>query len=288
LAGAAGNYEGSALGAAEKLLACQETGAAELPFSGFFYRDESHRVIVHYSHQSREQQFMQAVEGLCKAWPEHARRPAWEAAMRRYGDYLKALTLYAAPYGMLPAGVHRIDEADDSETFPLLHLMTTHTEEAENYRAQLAAGTPIGENHVVRCFPVWFSFRGNISVQLAMGKGASLLGRYFGDEALRQIGREQLYWIWGKNPFCQSLQYGVGARYASQYAVLCGEAAGALPVGIQTRGNEDIPCWPVTNNATYKEVWTSSVSRFLWLAADYLSDEALLAEQPLNGKAAGE
>ncbi|MDR1438614.1 MAG: glycoside hydrolase family 9 protein, partial [Clostridiales bacterium] len=230
LAGAAGKYEAAAGEAAERLLACQETGGAGLPLSGFFYRDESHRTIVHYSHQSREQQFMQALASLCAAWPEHPMRHAWEAAMRRYGAYLKALMPYTAPYGMLPSGVHCVDEAGDSETFPLLHLMATHGEEAENYRAQLAAGAPVGSRHVIKRFPVWFSFRGNLAVQLAMGKAASLLGRYFGDGELIQIGREQLYWLWGKNPFCQSLQYGVGTRYAGQYAVLCGEAVGELPV----------------------------------------------------------
>jgi hypothetical protein len=43
---------------------------------------------------------------------------------------------------------------------------------------------------------------------------------------------------------------------------------GSIPVGIETRGNDDVPFWPMENNATYKEVWTTSAGRFLWLAAD--------------------
>ena len=44
--------------------------------------------------------------------------------------------------------------------------------------------------------------------------------------------------------------------------------AGSIPVGIETRGNEDIPFWPMENNATYKEVWTTSARCWLQLAAD--------------------
>ena len=190
--------------------------------------------------------------------------------MRRYGDYLLAIAPNTAPYGMLPAGVHRLDEPEDAELFPYLHLLSDYEAEKTNYAAQLAAGTPVGKEHVLRNFPVWFSFRGNTAILLSMGKSASLLGRALGDEALLQLGREQLYWMWGKNPFGQSLIYGSGTRYCSQYAAMCGELAGEMPVGVETLGNEDVPYWPQTNNATYKEVWTSSVSRWLWLAADYV------------------
>ena len=41
-----------------------------------------------------------------------------------------------------------------------------------------------------------------------MGKAAALVGNYFGDDALIQVGKEQLYWTLGKNPFGQSLIYG--------------------------------------------------------------------------------
>lgn len=255
---------------AEKLLACQETGGAGLPFTGFFYRDESHQAIVHFNHQSREQQFAQALTSLCETQPDAPQAPRWREAMRRYGDYLLAIAPGTAPYGMLPAGVHRLDEPEDKALFPYLHLLTDYETEKPNYAAQLAAGTPVGEGHVLRNFPVWFSFRGNTAILLAMGKSASLLGHALNDAALLQLGREQLYWMWGKNPFGQSLIYGAGTRYCSQYAAMCGELAGEMPVGVETLGNEDVPYWPQTNNATYKEVWTSSVGRWLWLAADYV------------------
>ena len=144
--------------------------------------------------------------------------------------------------------------------------------ERRNYEEQLAQGSPVAPGYVLRNFPVWFSFRGNTAVMLAMGKAASLLGRYFGDEELLQLGREQLYWMWGKNPFGQSLIYGAGSNYCRQYAVLCGECAGEVPVGVETLGNEDVPYWPQNNNATFREVWVGAACRWLWLCADYLGE----------------
>lgn len=266
-------YAAEARGYAGRLLDCQERGGAGLPLSGFFYRDESHKTIVHFNHQSREHQFMQALDALCRTQPEAPERPRWEQAMRRYGDHLKAITPNTAPYGMLPAGVHKLDEAEDADTFRWLHVTCDYQTERDNYAAQLAQGKPLADGWVLRNFPVWFSFRGNAAVMLSMGKAASLLGRYFDDPALLQIGREQLYWMWGKNPFGQSLVYGAGSNYCRQYAVLCGECAGEVPVGVETRGNEDVPYWPQNNNATFREVWVGAAARWLLLYADCMGPE---------------
>ena len=261
-------YAGKAREFAGLMLGCQETGGAKLPLVGFFYRDAEKKTIVHFNHQSRDQLYMQALVALCRTQKEHPGLPEWENAMRLYGQYIKDIMKYTAPFGMIPAGLHSMDEAEDSETFRLLHLQTTFEAERDNYVKQLENGVRIGDKHYVRCFPVWFSFRGNTAVHLSTGKAASLVGRYFGDRELLQIAREQLYWIAGKNPFGQSLMYGEGDNYAQQYAVLPGEMVGELPVGIQTRGNEDVPYWPQGNNATYKEVWTTPAGRWLWVLAD--------------------
>jgi hypothetical protein len=53
---------------------------------------------------------------------------------------------------------------------------------------------------------------------------------------------------------------------------------GSLPVGIQTRGDNDVPYWPVQNTWTYKEVWVHPVARWIWLMAD-LSGPALVEGQ---------
>ncbi len=251
-----------------RMLTCQETGSAGCPMSGFFYREPDHTTIVHFNHQSREQVYMQALEALCFTQPAHKDKPLWEQAMHLHADYLKKIYAYAQPYGMLPSGIHKMDEYLDEKTFSLLHLMTTFEEDSPNYKEQLEHGIQLNEDYCLRFFPIWFSFRGNEAIHLSAGKAASILGRYFNDPELIQIAREQIYWTYGKNPFGQSLIYGAGSNYAQQYGALNGEMAGSLPVGIETRGNEDIPFWPMENNATYKEVWTTSAGRWLWLAAD--------------------
>jgi hypothetical protein len=266
-------FAGYAANFAGKILACQETGAKGAPLSGYFYRDETKRAIVHFSHQARDHIFVQALAACCTALGNHKDRPKWEAGMRSFGDYLKALTAYTAPYGMLPAGIHHISEVEDAETFPRIHPDVTHGRERQNYREQLKNGIDLGGGYCVKCFPVWFSFRGNSAIHLSMGKAASLLGRYFKDPCLTDIAREQLYWTLGKNPFGQSLIYGEGSNYGQQYTALLGETAGEMPAGVQTRANEDIPYWPQANIATYREVWTTPPCRWLWIAADLLADQ---------------
>lgn len=252
----------------EKLLECQEQGSERVPMRGFFYRNESHDAIVHFTHQGRDHSFVQALEALCRAFPDAAERKSWEAAMELYGGYIKALYAYATPYGMLPAGLHSINEAEDAETFELLHLLVNYETEKPNYEAQLKAGIDLGGGYYIRMFPVWFSFRGNAAIQLAMGKAAGIVGNYFGDDELKEIAMEQLYWMSGKNPFCQSLIYGEGTRYAQQDANYPGEMTGEMPVGIETRDNEDVPYWPSGNNATYKEVWLTPAGRWLSIIAE--------------------
>ena len=260
------HYAQTARDCATRLIACQEQGK-DAPVRGFFYRDETHRVIVHFNHQSREHQFMEALERLCVTQPEHPEKREWERAMVLYGEYLKAIAGNTAPYGMLPAGIHKTDEFQDAETFPYLHITCDYQQERENYRQQLGTGKALGNGFVLRNFPVWFSFRGNSAVMLSAGTAAAILARYFHDEALMQLAREQMYWMWGKNPFGQSLVYGAGSDYCRQYAVLCGECVGEVPVGVETLNNGDVPYWPQNNNATFREVWVGAASRWLMLCS---------------------
>ena len=95
------------------------------------------------------------------------------------------------------------------------------------------------------------------------------MGRYLDDKELLQIGREQLYWTVGKNPFGQSLIYGEGRRYPQLNNFSSGQTTGTIPVGIRTLGNADVPYWPQTNNACYKEVWVTSAGKWLSLLAEY-------------------
>lgn len=266
-------YKEQALKFANLLLECQDKGEAGLPFRGFFYRDTNKKTLVHFNHQSREHVFIQALGALVETFPEHSEKTRWLSAMSDYGDYLKAISAHTAPYGMIPAGVHQISEAEDKELFEKMHLLCNYEQEKSNYIEQIKEGDFLDRNYYLRCFPLWFSFRGNTAVHLSSGKAAAILGRILKDPVLRDIGREQIYWIAGKNPFGQSLMYGEGNNFPEQYSIFSGNILGAIPVGIQTRGNDDIPFWPQGNNATYKEVWTSSIGRWIWLMAELRKED---------------
>ena len=236
--------------------------------SGFFYRDLDKRSIVHYTHQSRDQVYMQALTALCETQPDHPDYKSWEESIRLYGAYLKNIMQYVKPYGMIPSGVYNIDEVKDSANFYVVHVRVDHGA-AKDYREQLENGIKLDEQHYLRFFPVWFSFKGNAAVHLATGKSAALCGKFLKDKELLNIAEQQLFWIVGKNPFGQSLIWGEGSNYAQQYTALPGETVGEIPVGMQSRFNEDTPYWPQFNTATYKEVWGSSAGRWFSLISEF-------------------
>ena len=264
------SYHADAVDHARHIMASQEDGSSDLPMKGFFYRDESRRTIIHSSHQSRDYIFVEALALLCRTFPNDPEKAGWEHSMGLHGEYLKEIMGYAYPYGMIPAGIHKDSELDDREVFAFMNRDVDFEAERENYREQLNNGVAIGSGCYIRNFPVWFSFRGNTAVALAGGKAASILGDYFKDDELLQIGREQLYWVLGKNPFGQSLIYGDGRRYGQQYTALLGETVGEIAVGVQTRANEDLPYWPAGCIATYREVWVTPATKYMMLAADII------------------
>ena len=138
------------------------------------------------------------------------------------------------------------------------------------YTEQVKRGVKLDKEHYLKRFPVWFSiFNGNTAIHLSTGKSAAICGNFLKDEELLNIGREQLYWTVGKNPFGQSLIYGEGYNYPQMNSFSSGEMTGEMPVGIRTLGNDDIPYWPQTNNACYKEVWVTSAGKWLSLIAEY-------------------
>ncbi len=260
------SYARDAREAGERLMHCQERGGH--PWDGFFRREPGHLTPVHFNHQAREHQFAEAFASLLETQPDAPERGRWEDALRLYGSYLRFIAGGTAPWGMLPAGIHRRGEELDEALFPYMHVTCDWASERENYRAQLDAGRDLGDGFVLRNFPVWFSFRGNSAVLLSEGRAAGVAGRITGDEALRQAAREQLYWIWGKNPFGQSLVYGAGHDFCRQYTVHMGDTVGAVPVGIETKGNGDEPYWPTNNNATFREIWIGAVCRYLEVLAE--------------------
>ena len=236
---------------------------------GFFYRNPSRKSIVHYIHQSREQVYMQAMTLLCETQQQHPDYRKWVNSIQLYGNYLKSLMNYTQPYGMIPSGVYHAEEYKDSTSFYTLHLFPPSNAQ-DLYTEQVKRGIKLDKEHYLKRFPVWFSiFNGNTAIHLSTGKSAAICGNFLKDEELLGIGREQLYWTVGKNPFGQSLIYGEGYNYPQMNSFSSGEMTGEMPVGIRTLGNGDIPYWPQTNNACYKEVWVTSAGKWLSLIAEY-------------------
>ena len=62
--------------------------------------------------------------------------------------------------------------------------------------------------------------------------------------------------------------YGEGYDWTPLYSVRSGQMVGALPVGVETKGDSDAPYWPTQNCWTYKEVWTQPVGEWIWLMRD--------------------
>lgn len=247
------------------LLACQNRDPS-LPLSGFFCRDETLRIPVHFTHQSREYLYGEALAAaldICRDYP------GLQDSVRAYVDYYLSLAgKYASPYRMIPAGVYRIEETDDTpenrEAFRLCHLFSDFDQAKDSHRAQICSGRKIGDGWYVKQFPVWFSFRGNSVILLSQAASLRKLSDVTENPLkLREIADSQLYFMLGCNPFRQSLVYGLGQRASEPYFALLGRTEGAVPVGLETDGDGDEPFWPCGINATYKEVWLSSAAAML-------------------------
>ncbi len=252
----------------EELLSCQDD--SDTPYKGAFYRDGNKKSRVHFNHQSREYLFAMALSIFAQTFTDSPLRDTAVKSIKDYGNYLSFLFSEASAYRMMPAGIYDISEAEDEETFKISHLLVDYDKEKTHYESQVRSGKKLNDNLYLKQFPVWFSFRGNSAVMLALGRAAGVVGNFLQDKSYINMACEQLYFFTGKNPFRQSLIYGEGKRYASQYAVMLGETVGEMPVGVLTDADNDIPYFPHANNATYKEVWTSTVNRFMWVLAEVL------------------
>ena len=222
-----------------------------IPFTGFFYTNPNKNRLLHYSHRGHEQAPIAALAALCRELPDHPDWMQWYSAVVLHSEYLRRMAKLTAPYGMMPAGIYDLEES--SEPW---------------YREQVRNGVRLADRYYLRRFPAWTSFRGNCGTVLSQTRALSCAARLRGDPELTDLCQTQLQWVAGRNPFMQSLMYGEGWDFAPQYTAMSGDMAGSLPVGVQTRGNQDAPYWPAANCYNYKEVWVHPATRWLSLAND--------------------
>ena len=237
----------------------------EFPLSGFFYTGPDRDSLFHQFHRAADQAPIVALVQLADALPDHPDWMSWYSTIALHAAYQKRTATTTAPYGVLPSYVYR---AGDERVVPDSGALHGATKAA--YRAQVLAGLPMGDGWYLRAFPVWFARRGNFGILLSQAKALSAAARFRDDSSAADLAQRQAQWIVGRNPFVQSTMYGEGYDWAQQYSVSSGDFVGSLPVGMQSRGDTDLPYWPSQNMYVYKEVWVHPVARWLWLMADLL------------------
>ena len=240
------------------------------PLAGFFYTGPERDTIFHQFHRGNDQAAIVALTQLVETFPDHPDWMQWYATVVRYAEYQKKSATTTAPYGVLPAYVYRVGDDHEVPDSGALHRATR-----ESYRAQVQQGMVMGEGWYLRALPVWFARRGNYGVLLSQAKALSAAGRLRRDSAALDLAQRQAQWVVGRNPFVQSTMYGEGYDWAQQYSVSSGDFVGSLPVGMQSRGDTDLPYWPSQNMYVYKEVWVHPNMRWIWLMADLVAGASM-------------
>lgn len=248
-------YEAAAKKFGRLVIACQEQTFCEgIPYAGYFYSDTSRQQLQHFSHASFEEVPMLALHALCKVFPEAAERKSWVDAVSLYSNsFLKPGCAVAAPFDLVPNGIYR--RAD----------MKQKANESKNYALlQYEAGTQLNEHYALRTFPIWdnYNFHGSTNCHLASAWALAEASTLLNDQEGLDLVQQQLEWIVGRNPFGQSLMYGVGYDFPTMFVYCTHNTVGALTVGIDSFQNDE-PYWHPSAYATFKEIWIEPVSRFL-------------------------
>ena len=236
----------------------------DVPLTGFFYTGPSKKYILHYCHNGREQEPIAALTLLCEALPDHPDYMKWYSSVVLHSEYLKTISGYTEPFGIIPGSIYKDKD----------YLQVPESRK-ESFRKQVLYGIALGNGNYLRIFPVWMDYRGHFGVILPQAQALNYAARLRGDAECMKLAIRQLEWVVGKNPFSQSTMYGEGYDFSPLYTPSSGDIIGALPVGIQTRGESDVPYWPVQNEWTYKEVWVHPVSQWIGIMREIegLSDK---------------
>jgi hypothetical protein len=236
-----------------------------VPLHGFFYETREKKRILEFFHRSNEELMVQGLSMLLGDAPKHSNAPKWKASCQAYADYLHDISKMISPYGILPAAVYELNNADFSGIYHEGEKVGLPS--MEEYNAQVKNGIPLSANFYLRRFPVAYQFRGFHAVLMGKAKAAFILSEVLNDQELKSIATRQLEYIVGYNPFALSTIYGDGYDYPPLYGAYAGDVVGAVPVGIETFENDDEPYMPMQVNATYKEIWTHTTASTIWLLA---------------------
>lgn len=257
-------YKKAALEFGRLLKSCQELRFVDgIPVAGYFYGGTGSRWLVHDNHVSFNEAPMIAFRELCRVFPDEPEWMEWYAGAAVYSEYfIKKGSEIAAPFDLVPNGVFRRSDYG------------VHNADRPNYGLiQYEDGTQLNENYAIRTFPIWGDhvFHGGTACHMSNSWAYAEAVSLVNDTEGMDVVKSQLEWVLGRNPFCQSLMYGVGYDFSPLFTFCTHNIVGALPVGVDSF-KDDEPYWIPTANATCKEIWVSPVSRFLGTLANYLAD----------------
>lgn len=260
-----------------QIVACQEQSFVQgIPITGYFYHNTNRQRVIRETHSAFEEAPMIALAMLCKVLPQDENWINWYSAAVLYSDFfMKRGSEIAAPYNMLPNAVWSKTE-----------LMNVRNESTlETNMQQFNDGTRLNDEYALRTFPIWRdgTFHGSTNVQLSSTWALAEAAKLRNDSNGMKLVGQQLEWVLGANPFGQSLMYGVGYDFAPQFVYTLSGTVGGLPVGMDSRAG-DMPYWPATNSATYKEIWMEPVNRFMGALSAYFSQNQSVARQQKPGK----
>lgn len=245
---------------------CQEQVFQEgIPITGYFFTSSERRRPIYNNHGAFNEAPMLALRTLCQAFPEEPDWIKWYSSAAIYSDYfMKRGSEIAAPFHLVPNAVYR--KAD----------MLAHRNEYNRKfnMIQYNDGTQLNENYAIRTFPIWDGelFHGGTSCHLSGSWALAEASRLRNDEAGMHLVGKQLEWTFGRNPFDQTLMYGVGYNFTPQFAYCTKNIVGSLPVGMDSM-KDDEPYWHGSAYATSKEMWIAPVNRFMGTVATYMETD---------------
>ena len=257
-------YKEAALHFGQLLVSSQEQEFKDgITITGYFYNDNSRQNIIRNSHAAFDETIMIALSTLCNIFPDESDWMTWYSAAAIYCEYfMKRGSINSAPFNLVPNCVLRRSD---------MEKMATANGKPNYYLKQYEAGTQLSDNYAIRTFPVWdnYNFHGSTNCHLSTSWALAEAAALVGDKAGMELVQQQLEWTLGRNPFTESLMYGVGYDYSPLFVYCTQNIVGALPVGVDSYNNDE-PFWHGANYATYKEIWVEPVSRFLGTLATYL------------------
>lgn len=260
-------YKDAAIRFGRLLVDCQEQVFQEdIPITGYFFSDSERRRPIYNNHGAFNESPMLAFRTLCQAFPNEADWINWYSAAAIYGDYfMKRGSEIAAPFSLIPNAVYR--KAD---------MLAARNEYNRKYNMiQYSDGTHLNENYCIRTFPIWDGelFHGGTSCHLSGSWALAEASLLRNDKEGMQLVGKQLEWTFGRNPFDQTLMYGVGYNFTPQFAYCTKNIVGSLPVGMDCMKNDE-PYWHGSAYATSKEMWIAPVNRFMGTVAAYMEKES--------------